>query len=215
MGTSPLPSPATGNVIRLTVETLTNGQRCQNTFDYGDSTGAPISASALLAFIGDAETRWKTQYLAVLSPLSTLTSITASEMHYGVTPSQVSILAPGTVGTAGATNLPLETGATMSRYGSIKGKHGRGRVTLPAVPNTFTTPATDANILNATAITAYNALGAALTGTIVSGGVTFVPVISVRPVPPGVLVLYTAGIATYILRNTLGSARRRKPGRGI
>ncbi len=212
---SPLPSPASGNVVRMTVETLTNGQRCQNTFDYGDAIGTPISASALFTLIGDFQTQVQTQYLAVLSPLTTLVSVTASELKFGVTPSQVSIITPGTVGTAGATNLPLETGATMSRYSSIKGKHGRGRVTIPAVPNTFTTPATDANIINATGITAYNALSARLLGTIVSGGNSWVPVLSVRPTPPSVLVSNTSGINSYVLRTTLGSARRRKPGRGI
>lgn len=212
---SPAAAPVVTSLVRMTVATKTNGQLCENTFDYSNTSGTPIGGNALLTFIADWQTALQSFYLACLSPLTTLFSYTAAELHFGLTASQVFLLAPGVIGTAGATNLSLEMAATMLRYTLLKGKHGRGRIAMPAVPNTFVTPATDSNVLNATGLAAYGSLGTHLTLNIISGGDTFTPMISTRPIPPAVLVNNAGAIQKYIVPATLGTNRRRKPGRGI
>ncbi len=215
MGASPPAGVVTTSLARIVVETLTNSVRCQTIFDYLSGLSSPCSSADLVSLLASFQTAIETKYLACLSPLSTLVSYSAQELHFGKTPTQFSVLAPGVIGTAGATNLPIETGATLARYCDLKGRHGRGRVTMPAIPNTFTTPATDANVINATGLTAYATLAGALSNPLMAGALLWTPIVSTRPTPPATLVTNAAFINQYFVRPTLGTARRRKPGRGI
>ncbi len=210
------PAPlVNGNVIRVTLVTKTNDVICNNTFDYLSSSFVPIDYLGMDAFLAAFDAQETGDLQSVLSPLTTLVSLTGQELHFGTCPTRERLYAPATVGTAGATNLPLEMAVTMGKYSYIKGKHGRGRVSFPAVPNTFTTPATDSNVLNATGLAAYNAIRTGLTSAIVVGFDSYNPCISTRPVLPDTLISRAVVYSTMTLRSTLGTARRRKPGRGI
>jgi hypothetical protein len=115
-----------------------------------------------------------------------------------------------------STSLPSNAGAVITRGVAVKGQHGRGRLTMPYVPNTFVTPAVDPNILNAGAITAYNAFIGALFGVsapagIIVNGHTYYPALHQRPVPPAQVVSMGAVIVVSFctLETTLGTIKNR------
>src|SRR4029077_10751149 len=86
-----------------------------------------------------------------------------------------------------------QVAAVIVRGTRLKGQHGSGRVMMPWVPNTFTTPATSPELLNAAGIAAYTAFMNAVFGTsapasVVAAGSTFNPAILSRPTPPSLLV---------------------------
>lgn len=212
---NPNAPPIVGNVARVTVRSVCNAQTCLNTFDYFYASVFSVDANDLSNLAGAWDTAFGALYKNILSPLSKYTDITVQELQFGTAPTVTVIPAGAGFGAAGATNLPLEMAAVASRYGNWKGKHGRGRVSFPAVPNTFITPATDANVINAAGLTAYNNLLTPLLATLSVGFLSWVPYITTRPVPPLSTVTRGVEIVSYTMREILGTARRRKPGRGI
>jgi hypothetical protein len=209
-----IPAPSiTGNVARIVVVTSTQSQICNNTFDYM-LPGFTAGAGDMLNLITAWRTACKTFLLACLSPLTTYLYTLCQDLANGTFVTAQYNEAGGVVGTAGATNLPLEMAAVIERYSLLKGQHGRGHISLPAVPNTFTTPASDPNIINATGVTAYSALYAALLLQLTTTGGVWSPAIITRPVPPAVLPSKGVLVAGWTLRTLLGTVRRRKEGRG-
>lgn len=125
----------------------------------------------------------------------------------------------GFAGVIGATHIPKEMAAVISKVTAVKGQHGRGRNYYPAVPVSFVTPANNPNNLNLAAITAYNAVDTAwFAGTIVDAGTTMEPCVFTTPktipgfAPPPVQ--QVALVTSFIVRAILGTVRRRRPGRG-
>jgi hypothetical protein len=208
-------------VINAAVARLTLTLKTQNTLqeivlDYLYNIGLVVPTPAdLSAFEAQWEANHNTLMRACLSPLTDYFQISVAEIHFGVTPTLVLPFLAGTSGTAGATNLPLEMAGTMQKKSSLKGQHGRGRLSMPAIPNTFTTPATDPNVLNATANTAYLALLNQLILPVTVAGNAWQLAISTRPTPPQTLVTNAVVVSAMTIDPTLGTARTRKPGRGI
>lgn len=216
MRNNPASPLITSALARVTIGTITSGQVCMNTFDYLWSVPSTFASLADLTALGNAwDSALDTLLKGVLSPLTSLYSMSVAELHYGNAPTYSALYAPGTIGTAGATPLPLEMGVTLSRVGALKGQHGRGRVTMPAVPNTFTTPAADANKINATGLAAYLAFCNKLLLPLTVGTATWTHVISTRPIPPTLTVDHAIAVAVYNVGTVLGTARTRKEGRGI
>jgi len=212
---SPPAQPTTLSVGRFTVETVTDSVHCQNVFDFVSTINAPISQGDLLGAITQFRANFLVAFKGVVSPKTSFFSWSAAEIHYGVTPTQIILDVATTVGTAGATSNPLEMAATIVKTSTLKGKHGRGRISMPAVPDTFITPATSPNQLNATGLAAYNALASALLAGFVGGSTTWTPCITTRPTPPATLVSNLVTVTGMATKALLGTARRRKPGRGI
>ncbi len=211
----PAAPPITDNVARIVLETLTDGVRCQNSFDYNTGLGTPVTNSNLTALLTAWQTLVDTNLKGIFSPDTLLISVQASELHFGVTPTQQNLYAPGVVGTAGAHALSLELAAIVSKYANLKGKHGRGRWQFPAIPDTFITPASSPNTINATGLTAYQALATNLRASIYDGSNIWYPCISTRPIPPVTAVNNVALIASTVARDNISTQRRRRPGRGI
>jgi hypothetical protein len=105
--------------------------------------------------------------------------------------------------------------AVFQKKTALKGQHGRGRTSMPAIPNTFTTPATDPNIINATGLTAYLALANQLITPVAAGGNTWSLIVSTAPIPPVTLTTRGSIVTLITIDPTLGTIKRRKPGRGI
>ncbi len=214
-----MPDPAaptiTDNVVRIVLETLTDNVRCQTVFDYNSSLATPAAASDLTNLLTAWQTGIDTELKAIFSPDTLLISASAAEIHFGVTPTQVNLYAPGVVGTSGAHSLEIELTAIVSKYANLKGRHGRGRWQFPAIPDTFVTPASSPNTINATGLTAYQALAALLVASVFDGSNTWYPCISTRPIPPVIAVNNVALITSTLTRDNIGTQRRRRPGRGI
>jgi hypothetical protein len=211
---NPDAGPLNGTTLRHIVQVTVQGQVTQCTFDYiADYIGPPAPAD-LNAFQAAWIVAYENDFLACLPPVAHLTAYITSELFFAVTPSKVQIFSPGNPGTAGVNNLPLEMAAVVDKTSSLRGQHGRSRTSMMAVPDTFTTPATSPNIINGVGLTAYNALWNLLIVPLVAGGHHYSLAILTRPVPP--LTLYTKGVAVnnYNVNPNLGTAKRRKPGRG-
>lgn len=117
-------------------------------------------------------------------------------------------------GTVGSASLPNMVAAVLSKYTGTKGQHGRGRTYFPGVPDTFITPATDENRLNATGLTAYALVTAALqSNTILDGANVMTLSIATRP-KTNVAWTQAAPVLTLLMRTLLGTIRRRRIGVG-
>lgn len=204
-----------GPGVRVTLSLTTDGNIQQMTQAFNLGTIGPPTLLDLnnfaLAWLAQNQTP-----LANTQPTdTTFTSLTVSEVWYGVTPTFVSNYASGVVGTQTGGHHPLETAATGIWRTNLKGQHGRGRIQFPNVPISFVNPATDANNLTPTAITLYiAALNSLMTPLTTSLG-SWIPVVIQRPIPPLVLVSQATQITSFTFDKLLGTQRRRKAGRGI
>lgn len=211
---APLPALATG-AIRVILRTSTNLQVCENTFDYIDQAVRPITPALLQGVAIAFQVVTAVNLPAILSPQTTLVDLLAISLTDISVPTQTVPYAPATVGTVVGATLPLEMGVILRKGVGIRGQHGIGRVTMPAVPVSFTTPAVDPNVLNAAGILAYtNFIGSAATALFV-GGAFVTPALTTRPTPPATNASRGAVLTTWVPVSLLGTARRRREGRGI
>lgn len=142
-----------------------------------------------------------------------------ADLAPGVNPTLFQAPAAPTVGTVAGHALPAEVTAVLEKFTSLKGQHGRGRMEMPAVPISFTTPATNPNVLNAAGLVAYQNPGTLLTTPVASGGVNYSPCLIARANPDADPIILANNLAIlvndYDVRENLGTQRRRYPGRGI
>jgi hypothetical protein len=208
----PLPLLAPNAAALLTALFTGANQIYEMTFGYANS-GAPVSAADLLSLATAWVTEAQTDLLACLSEDITFTSVRVADASGGVLATQIATVTGGT-GTVTAHAYPGPVAASILRNTNFRGQHGRGRISMPGVPLTFVTPATDPNALNSTAVTAYTALIGVLANRITASQV-WSPFLLTRPVPGSPLVTRGALITAWLVDTILGSARRRKEGRGI
>lgn len=215
MRTNPDLPAISGGGATLIISSLCQQQVNETVLGYVASSLANMSVSELATLTANWLTAFKTLYLACLSPESTVTIVTAADASAGVAPTQ-STSPVGAVGTAGVSSLPGTVAAVVSKKTDYKGQHGLGRTYMPAVPNTFVSPLTDPDSLNATGIAAYVALFNALTTTPVNIGARTARLsLLTRPVAPATLVSKAAPITGFLVRSPLGTIRRRRLGVGI
>lgn len=202
-------------VVRITITSKTEGQLCESVIDFHSPAGPPMTTGTLDLLRASFDSVVLPAYLACLSPLSTMVSRSLAEIVVGRVPTLVFLDAPGVVGTAGASNLPLEISANLRKETALKGRHGRGRIAMPGVPNTFVTPAAGSSVLNAAGIAAYDALAAALMTGLTASGTGYGVYVMTRPTPPATL--YSQGESVIAIQtvHNLGTTRTRKLGRGI
>ena len=173
-----------GTCARVIVVTETQSVQCQTKFDFiCTSNPANPSLADLQALRVAFMLSIQTAYLACLSPLTTLIAEITSELFYATSPTDDHPEPAPPAGTAGATNLPLEMAAVLPFSTTLRGQHGRGRVSMPAIPNTFQTPATNPNLINGAGITAYQALNALLLTPVTAGTRTWELAVLTRPRP--------------------------------
>lgn len=208
-----LPPPLTGDAYRLTIFSQTHAQTCMNTFDVMGDAYAASPATNMAALLAAWILAVETPYRAVL---------TGSTRIFNYNIQCISSLAPASIdssaslfGTVAGFELPLEMAAIIKKTGPLKGQHGRGRVYAPAVPISFTTPATDPNLLNNAGGIAYNAVGSAVQAAVVIGGINYTPIVAPRPIAPAAVVTLGAPITQHKYVALLGTVRRRREGRGI
>jgi hypothetical protein len=153
-------------------------------------------------------------YAACLPALSTIIGIIGEVVSASTVAKFMEV--DDTAGTVVAANLPLEIAAVVNKVSSLKGGHGVGHFQMPAVPVTFTTPATDPNRVNVAGLAAYTALCLALQITFPGVSAPHVdPVVATRPIPPAKVVSLAQKLNAQQPNPLLGTARRRKEGRGI
>lgn len=204
----------TGPVLRLTVMTTTAGQKCETIHDYEATLPAATTPAQMLAFIVAWQATNEANYLACLTPDTTLDGYSVAVIDTNTIPTLFQGVTPGTVGSVAGHALPLEMACVIHRVTGLKGQHGIGRWSMPAIPISFSTPATDPNKINAAGITAYGTLAASVTASVVAAGRTWEAVVTTRPIKPATLVIRAQPVTSYLVVPLMGTIRRRKEGRG-
>ena len=111
-------------------------------------------------------------------------------------------------GAGPAPHLPMQMAVTIHRKTTFRGQCGRGRVSVPAVPYSWTT---DSEL---TTLTAHLALATAMKQNVVAQTIVYEPVLLSygSKIDPG---LGVAGLSETTVGTTLGTCRTRKLGVGI
>lgn len=118
------------------------------------------------------------------------------------------IVFPVLTGTVAGAHAPNQMAVTMTKETLHRGKHGRSRISLPAVPLTWVTGSQVTNM------TAYNTLANVLLQPIDDGTHFFTPTllsVTYKTTPPS---YGFADLYRLSAKPILGTARRRKLGRG-
>lgn len=211
---NPAAPAVTGPIIRLTVQVTSSGQTYEVILDYMGATSIPVTLATQIAFLSNWRSQCEAAWQAVLPASVSITGYLVAEVAAGLTPSY----SPGAVSKVGAIvgqPLPGTVAAVLSKTSSLKGQHGRGRSYLMCVSPSFTTPATDPNLLNATGIAAYQNLATQLLVAVAASGVNFSLCISTRPIAPITAVTQAIPVAAMFPQTVMGNVRRRREGRGI
>jgi len=182
-------------------------------FDYQTATPGQITATNVAAVAAQWIANVGADYLACLSNLALAQAVIVQVMSSPSVPSFNS--AWSGPGTGGASQLPIEVAAVVSKYSTLKGQHGRGRSMMPSVPVNFTLPATNPNELIPAGVAAYNFLFTTVLAGLTVGAVALSPAIFTRPIKPAVLVTRAVHVTSYRIQTILGTIRRRREGRGI
>lgn len=206
-----LPAVGTTNgVVLLRLIGLLEGQVVMNTCMY--SSPAPNPTQGQLATLLSAMVAAIVPpYTACLSADYTYDHATLSVVHRNDLATVVNVNSSGTAGGRGAGHLPTENAIVLLRNSAIKGQHGRGRISLPAI-----NPAdiTLSKISAAALITALGNLETQLLATRSDGTNTWTPCIGQRSPTSPKLVIGFSPITTYQTTTLIGTVRRRKLGRG-
>lgn len=206
---NPIPPVPAGNLFRLRVVGSIESQSTVNVFGYQDDQ-PPGSAGQLemqeLAQAFVAANGMMTAYLNAVSIDWTAKRIDVDlPIHPEVAPYQLPLTLAN--GNGPPDHMPTTVGVTISKQTFWGGQRGRGRITVPGVPDLWVVGST------VTDKSFYTALADKMSAVIIGGGQTFFPCIFGYSPPPA-LGWHVAGIERCVVRDVLGSARRRKLGVG-
>lgn len=208
---APLIAPA--SAVLVTIETTCFGQVYETTHGYVSIDPVVLSPAVLAAFLASFGAVVPSAYLACLSLDSYSGQTRVADVSGGTVPTLVG----GTTGVQGTEvtrAIPTVVAAILTRQSALKGRRGRGRFFMPAVPQTFVTPTVEPNRLNAHGVALYVALQTALAGPFLAGGSSWFPAVLSRPILPATLVTRGARLVSTSVVSLLGTSRRRREGRG-
>lgn len=208
-----VPAPViSGDIVRLTIFYLSQAQVLESVLDYEADLLNIVSTVELDAFLIAWKAANQAALLNVLPPTCTVSFYTAAVISNNRIATRFN--SANLVGAAGLNSLPIEMAAISAKTSTVKGQHGRGRTFWPCVPNTFTTPATEPNVLNVVGTAAYGLLNVGLQAALPVGARTYFPCVSTRPIPPNTVVTNAAAGIVFNIKVLLGTQRRRREGRG-
>jgi hypothetical protein len=197
-------------IVEYIIQGSIEGQLTVNTFYYHGIVTVPTFAqlTTLLTNISlQVFSNMRTCVSADWSCTRELLNVVDVSSIQGV----ISVANAGVLGTRPATHLPTEVAAVLIRRTTLKGQHGRGRVSLPAISPGDVTAST---ITLAAEKTALAALASAMLFVCSDGTNNYTPVVAQRsPAPPRLVTNYT-NITSVTPNYVLGTVRRRKLGRG-
>lgn len=205
----PLVGSGNGVVVYKVIGSI-EGQLTISTFMYSSQIPAPTNAQ-LQTLLGNISANIFNAYKACVSADWVCTGETVDVVHRNDIQGVSSVANAGVVGTRAAGHEPTEIAAVIIRSSAVKGQHGRGRLSLPAVA---TVDVTASRITGAGMLAALLALINAMLLVATDGVNNYTPSIGERaPTPPKLIVGFSPLVR---LRSTtlLGTIRRRKIGRG-
>lgn len=207
---SPMPPVPTKEVYRLVVIGEIELCMTANVFYYQGSepVGAATVASqaALASLFGSVEG----PFTPYLNCLTTDWTFTASHIDCPTQPSLATVVSTGANvnGLVPPPALANQSAVVIQKITAWRGKHGRGRISLPAVPRAWVT----GTVLSNDA--AAKALATAMEAVLSDGTHTFTPGILSRGTGADAGKLGWLNMRTCKVNSVLGTIRRRKPGTG-
>lgn len=209
-----MPEPTTFDIFRLKIVGVLEAQTTVNVLYYVDGEIALGAANrqdqvALATAFTDV-TGPMPEYLAACSNDWAATSLLI-DVPTKPENAVYTHLLTGAGGGALVPPLPNQMAVTIQKHTTWRGKHGRGRISVPAVPSTWTDGTTLVNK------TAHQALADVLNDPVTDATHTFMPVIMAEEKDEAGVVLKVGQvpIVSCSVNTILGTARRRKPGVGI
>jgi hypothetical protein len=213
---SPAPA-ATGDVIRVITAVLADNEMAEFGLDYMSNSFSASPATDMGFLLAAFAAANAPSIKAALPADATLQSFTGVMLSRSDIATETTTFGSGVGGIAG-NHLDKELAASLLKQTTLKGAHGRGRLLFGPLSTTLVTPATDANRLNASALTAFNGLCALLAGplTIAGGsGATFSPCVSTRPPLGSSVVTKAMPLVRMVVNPIIATAKRRRVGRGV
>lgn len=206
----------TGDIARITTTFESpsgNSTLIQNTFDFmragfspGDLTSEIVFLGAV--FVNNVSTTWA----AVMNGGQQLVNVTVAILSRNDI--ATSVQQPAFSGGLSTATVNDMLAVVAVRRTPLKGQHGRGRISLGAVPTTFF-GANSNTVLTPLAYGKYVALCAVFQRDITTSPGTWTPCITTRPPKGTFLVTRAAADVIYSVDRVVGTVRRRKQGRGI
>lgn len=200
-----------GNAIgRYIIQGTLNNQMTINSLDF--FAAAPsLSTTSLSTLLGAISTALFAKYKACLSTDWVCVRELFNIIHRNDIVGALTTLNAGATGTIASPSFDSEIAITIQKKTILKGQHGRGRMSLPAVP----TNAVSESVVNGAALLAnLNAFTAQLTMTASDGVATWTSCVSTRAANPPRLANGYELILNAQFNTLLGTVRRRKIGRG-
>lgn len=207
----PLPVvPAGANVCLYRIVGSVENQLTVTTF-YFMGGNAPPTTLQLGTILTNASNALRVLYLSCIAADWSLVSERIDVVNVNSIQGQTIVTNAGALGSRVAPHLPTQMAAVILRQSNVKGQHGRGRISLPAIS---AGDCTESTITLAAEKTALANLAAAFTTTITDGVNVYTPVIVQRSTATPRLVIGASPITGTHVNFLLGTIRRRKIGRG-
>lgn len=207
----PLPAVGTTNgVVQYVIEGRIEGQMTLSTFMYGAPTPT-LSLTQQTTLLNNIHTNLFTKYLALISSDWTCFRELLRVVHRNDLTTVTSIGSFGTAGTRPALHEPTEVAGIFLRIGNVKGQHGRGRVSIPAIS---TADVSGSNWQGAAIVANQLLFDSAMLATASDGTNTWTPCIGQRSTASPKLIIGFTALQSVNAVPLLGTVRRRKIGRG-
>jgi hypothetical protein len=206
--------PPVGNtfgIVQYKIIGTIESQQTVSTFTYQAAVPAP-SGTLMTTLLNNISTNLRAAYAACLSSAWLLTEEDLDCIHRNDINGVFTTAHSGLTGGRGPTTLPTTVAIVINRTSNVKGQHGRGRVSLPAVVAADTTLS---KISAAGLITALIALETAMMVTASDGINVWTPCIAERANVSPRLAIGSSALQTVVHDSLLGTIRRRKIGRGV
>jgi hypothetical protein len=208
----PLPAVGTtGGVVQYVIQGTIEGQMTLSTFMFNGFVPNPTQTQ-LTTLLSNISTGVFTKYTAMLSSDWLAVREMLKVVHRADIATVISTAHAASVGGRPAGHEPTEVAGIFLRTSGVKGQHGRGRVSVPAV---YTGDVSSSNWTGVALALVQAAFNLALVGVQYSDGTNnWQYCIGQRSNSPPRLIVGAANVVTQTASLLLGTVRRRKIGRG-
>lgn len=209
--TPQLPFPV-GDVYKLSYYTVTYGNIQIFTCDYMGSSAPALIGSDLTALVTLAEASFRANFPPLVTVETELFQVAIRCLSAPAQPTGIIGVTGTVVGTATGIPINLTVATVVTKRTELIGKHGRGRLYLPAVPAAFVEPGGN-RLTDASRAVTQAAMVLVLKEHVV-GSITYKAAVSQRQAP-GIATANAGFVAELDTRTLLGNVRRRRLERGI
>jgi hypothetical protein len=204
------PITNTLGAVRYKILGVIEGQLTVSDFDYVGPVNLPTQAQ-LTTLLTNIKNAMNSAYRNCISADWVCSYETLDVIHVNTIVGVKDTTNAGFVGLRPAGHEPTEVAQPIIKVGFIKGQHGRGRVSLPAIA---TGDVTGSKLTNATVLTNIGTFITTMLTSYSDGSNTWQPAVTTRSSAlPKVAVAYSLLTRAY-MSTYLGTVRRRKIGRG-